>query len=183
MAGKSIIAKRYSRGFLESCQNIGQAQKGLESLEIISQAMSGSEELKDLLSSPGFTAEEKWGVIDELLKRAGGDAELVKFAKILVETKRIDLVPEITEQLKSEVLKKLGEEEAIIETAYALDAEELAKVIKGLEASTGKKLRAVVRVRPELVAGLRVQIGGRTLDASLAASLDKMKKQLIQAEA
>jgi F-type H+-transporting ATPase subunit delta len=183
MAGSSIIAKRYSRGFLESCKSITQAQKGLEVLETLTHALKTSTELSDLLASPGFDNAEKLSVVEDLFSRAGADAELVKFAKLLIETQRITLIPEITEQLKGEVLKKLGEEEAIIETAYALDADELAKIVKGLEASSGKKLRAVVRVVPELVAGLRVQIGGRTLDASLSASLDKMKKQLIQAEA
>jgi F-type H+-transporting ATPase subunit O len=46
------------------------------------------------------------------------------------------------------------------------------------EYSAGKKLKVVTKVNPEILGGLVVEIGERTIDFSVASKISKMNKLL-----
>ena len=60
-----------------------------------------------------------------------------------------------------------------------------SKLIKRLESavskseySQGKKLKVVTKVNPDILGGLVVEIGERTIDYSVAAKISRMNKML-----
>lgn len=65
-----------------------------------------------------------------------------------------------------------------------LDAKTISRLEKAVaksEFSQGKKLKVVTKVNPDLVGGLVVEIGDRTIDLSVSSKIAKMNKALTDA--
>jgi F-type H+-transporting ATPase subunit delta len=106
------------------------------------------------------------------------DAEGRSFVRVLIEADRIGVLPEI--QAMFERLKDSadGVAKATIETAFALEGNELADLTSALEKRFGKRIEATVAVNPELIGGARVTVGDTVIDASVQEQLRAMAAQL-----
>jgi F-type H+-transporting ATPase subunit O len=77
-----------------------------------------------------------------------------------------------------------GEIELNITSAQELDKKTISRLEKAVaqsEYSQGKKLKVVTKVDPELVGGLVVEIGDRTIDLSVSSKVAKLNKALTDA--
>jgi F-type H+-transporting ATPase subunit delta len=181
MAVASVVAKRYSRALWQLAGGKETAKKWKSSLDVLVDAMGSSKEFFELLKSPAFSTQDKWHVVQELATRAGADEGLLHFLKHTVEAGRIEALPGIVEDFNLDLLDAENTLEACIETALPLSEAQLHEVVTMLEKLVSKKVVARVVEDPSLLAGIRVQILGKTLDASLASSLEHMQRQLLSA--
>jgi F-type H+-transporting ATPase subunit b len=69
--------------------------------------------------------------------------------------------------------------EVVIETTTALDAATLGDIEAAVTATIGQRVPVTVRMRPELVGGLRVRLGGDVWDASVQGQLEDMRHAAI----
>lgn len=65
-------------------------------------------------------------------------------------------------------------EAAVVETAAEINGEVLRELGGAIESLAGRSLDVSVRVRPDLLAGLRLRIGGHVWDASMAGRLEEL---------
>ena len=77
------------------------------------------------------------------------------------------------------IVRVHGLSDATIESAYPIDASQLADVRAALEKRFARKLNTSVVVKPELIGGIRVVVGDEVLDTSVAARLQQMKTALV----
>ena len=66
----------------------------------------------------------------------------------------------------------------MIQSAFPIEAHQLADVQAALERRFGRKLNPSVVIEPELIGGIRVVVGDEVLDTSVRARLDQMKVAL-----
>jgi F-type H+-transporting ATPase subunit delta len=95
-----------------------------------------------------------------------------------VENHRLSVLPAIRdlfEQLKADYENEV---DAQIESAFPLSEDQVGALVQRLEARTERKVRANVRVVPELIGGVRVQVGDELWDASVRGQLDTMASSL-----
>ena len=116
-----------------------------------------------------------------LLLSIGGerfDERARNFIRVLVESERVTLLPQIAAMF--EALKNDAEAtaRATIESAFELDAAQLAELTTALEKRFGRKIETTVTVNPELIGGARVTVGDAVLDGSVQAKLAAMHAQL-----
>jgi F-type H+-transporting ATPase subunit delta len=97
----------------------------------------------------------------------------------VIDNGRLAALPEIASQYQSLVNASSGVSDALIESAFPIDAAKLAEVQAALEKRFGRKLNATVVVKPELIGGVRVVVGDEVLDTSVAARLQQMKTALV----
>jgi len=69
--------------------------------------------------------------------------------------------------------------EASVESAFPLNDEQLKILMQRLEQRTNHKVKANVRIAPELIGGVKVQIGDEVWDASVRGQIDGMAGALI----
>jgi len=78
-----------------------------------------------------------------------------------------------------------GEVEAIVTSAQALDPKTLQRLEAAISKSAfigqGQKLRVSNKVDTEIVGGLVVEIGDRTIDLSVSSKMAKLNKLLTDA--
>ncbi|MEO8630064.1 MAG: F0F1 ATP synthase subunit delta, partial [Betaproteobacteria bacterium] len=97
---------------------------------------------------------------------------------LMARNDRLSVLPQ-TAALYDELREKHENKvEAAIQSAYALDDAQLKNLVARLEQKTGHKVDASVAIVPELIGGVRVQIGDDVWDASVRGQLDAMTAAL-----
>jgi len=180
---KAAVAKRYSRALWLLGRSVDEAEGWVKSLETVTATFRASSDLRSLLFSPAFSAEQKAKAFASVLEAEGIPESLRNFLMTVLRANRIEAIEEISEAYRQKVLEARNSVEAIVETAFPLSAASEAKLVSHLEKIVGKKLIVKVKVLPDLLAGLRVHVGGKTLDFSFTAQLDKLERWLDRAQA
>ena len=71
-----------------------------------------------------------------------------------------------------------GSSDALVYSAFEIDAAALADLGAVLQKRFGRKLNLKVKLDPELIGGIRVVVGDEVLDTSVKARLEQMKVSL-----
>ncbi|GLA21219.1 ATP synthase F0 subcomplex subunit OSCP atp5 [Aspergillus niger] len=163
--------------------NLDQTSKALASL---GQTLKADRKLITILSAPTLTVADKQQIVQELQKVAGADkGDILKnFLNTLAENNRLGLLEGICDKFSNLMGAHRGEIELNITSAQELDTKtvnRLEKAVSKSEFSQGKKLKVVTKVDPELVGGLVVEIGDRTIDLSVSSKIAKLNKALTDA--
>jgi len=178
-----LVARRYAKALWLTAQNASEAGTWREPLGAFVGFMRSSPDLHQLVTSPVFSREEKWGVVSGILKQLKAPEGLSKFFHALLEAGRLDAVVIIARHFEALVDEALGEIVAEVESALPLTENQQKLITEKLEGVTHRKVKVMTVIRPELLAGIRVNVLGKTLDASLIANLNSMQNVLLQAEA
>jgi F-type H+-transporting ATPase subunit delta len=106
------------------------------------------------------------------------DAKVSNLLSTVVENGRLTALPEIAAQFNALVKSRSGTSDATIESAFPIDAAQLAQVVAALEKRFDRKLNVSVVVDPGLIGGIRVVVGDEVLDTSVRARLEGMRLAL-----
>ena len=183
MASNIIVAKRYAKALISSCQGVEAARAVLAPLSGLAQGVRISTELSALLRNPDFTSADKWTVVKALAEKFNSPEQLVRFLKVLTFNQRANVLPEVEEVFKEHLLALDASVDATVEAAVSLSDANLAQISGVLTKIVGKKVNLVQELSPELIAGIKVHILGKTLDASFASNLELVHRELLVAQA
>ncbi|KAH6959970.1 ATP synthase delta subunit-domain-containing protein [Ilyonectria sp. MPI-CAGE-AT-0026] len=139
--------------------------------------------LTQVLSTPRLSAEDKSAIVAELSKHTGANVATVKnFLETLAENNRLGHLQSVCEKFGELMSAKRGEVEMTITSAERLDNKTLSRLETAVSKSSyvgqGKKLKVTNKVDPEIVGGLIVAVGDRTIDLSVCSRIAKMNKLL-----
>ncbi|KAH7156781.1 Mob1/phocein [Dactylonectria macrodidyma] len=139
--------------------------------------------LVSVLATPTLTDADKSAIVEELVKQAGGSNATVKnFLSTLAENNRLGLLPGVVEKFATLVSAARGEIEVTVTSAQPLDRRTLSRLETAVSKSSyigaGQKLKVTNTVNSDIVGGLVVEIGDRTIDLSVSARIAKMNKLL-----
>jgi F-type H+-transporting ATPase subunit delta len=136
-------------------------------------AMAEQEHIKMLIGNPIVSTKQ----LGELLLEVGKNnfnEEGRSLLTLLVENDRIDVLPQISQLFEQLKAQHEGVLEAKIVSAFAINDRQLKKLISDLEQKFKSKIEAKVSVDPELIGGVKVEIGDEVLDTSVRAKLESM---------
>ena len=97
---------------------------------------------------------------------------------LLLERERIALFPQVADAYAELVERRAGIVKGRVTTATQLSANEREDLVRRLERSSGKKIRATFAVDASLIGGAMIQVGDRLIDSSLKAQLDELRREL-----
>ncbi|CAI4212551.1 unnamed protein product [Parascedosporium putredinis] len=154
-----------------------------KALSTLGQIFARDAKLQSILAAPTLSAEDKSAIVAELAKQAGAGGETVNnFLAALAENNRLGLLGGVCEKFNTLMSAARGEVEMRVTSAQALDTKTLNRletaVAKSEYVGAGKKLKVTNEVNPEILGGLIVEIGDRTIDRSVSARLAKLNKLL-----
>ncbi|EKJ71039.1 hypothetical protein NXS19_000369 [Fusarium pseudograminearum] len=136
-----------------------------------------------VLRTPTLADADKKAIVDELVKQINTKDETVKnFLSTLAENNRLGLIPGVVDKFSTIISAARGEVELTVTSAQALDKRTLSRletaVAKSSYVGQGKKLKVTNEVNPDIVGGLVVEVGDRTIDLSVSSRIAKMNKLL-----
>jgi len=169
------LAGRYALALFE----LAEEQKAVDAvsadLASLRKAMESSADLKRLVKSPVFSAEDHAKALKAILEKMGANALTIKFLLLLASKRRLSPLAGIIKSYESLVAKSRGETEAEVTAARALSDSEIADLKSALKAKLGKEPRLHSKIDPTLLGGLVVKVGSRMIDSSLRTKLDGLR--------
>ncbi|MCB9654374.1 MAG: ATP synthase F1 subunit delta [Deltaproteobacteria bacterium] len=180
MTTRSPASRRYAEALLDTATNAQLDLEGLsQSLVDFAASVTTSFELRNTLLNPSFTEEERRGVLDALMTRAGAPDALRRFLHLLLEKGRIAEVEDIAQVFKELANARAGRLHAQVTAAVALDDATKDALRQALEKRTGRSVEISVDVDPSLIAGIRTQLGSIVYDGSVRAHLQRLKSEIV----
>ena len=169
------LAKRYAHALFELAQDAHTVDVVSADLASLRRAMETSPDLRRLVRSPVFSAEEQAKALKAILEKMGAHPLTSKFVLLLAHKRRLFALIQVIAAYEHLLAKSRGETEAEITAARHLNDDEIAELKSVLKTGLGKEPRLHSRIDPTLLGGLIVKIGSRMIDSSLRTKLDSLR--------
>jgi F-type H+-transporting ATPase subunit delta len=174
MAELATLARPYAEALFKSGQSHGSdASAWLGQLA----AIAGNPQLLQFADNPKVTSAQVFDLISGVVK--GDLPEAGKnFLRTVIDNGRLGVLPEIAHQYRALRNAVGGSADAVVYSAFPIDADALAELGVTLERRFGRKLNLAVELEPALIGGIRVVVGDEVLDTSVSARLQQMRAAL-----
>ena len=174
MAELATIARPYAEALFKACAS--DLSSTVVWVDELGQIASNAQ-LLQFADSPKVTDVQVFDLIASVAKSALPDAAK-NFLRTVIGNGRLSVLPEIAAQFHALKNAQSGSSDAVVYSAFPIDAGALAEVAVMLEKRFGRKLNPSVVLQPELIGGIRVVVGDEVLDTSVKARLEQMKVAL-----
>lgn len=185
-----MIAKRYANALFDLfySQSKGDVRilQRLDLLKNISESIQSNVSLKNSLFSPSHGIEEKKKILKGLIDVQAGEwvssdqAHYLKsFFSILVKKNRLIYLPDIVKEIErlKEGLSKTTS--VLLSVPIGLSDDEKNRFGEMFERMLQQKVLLTIKVSPELLGGMTLQIGSKVFDASLQMKLNYLRHELM----
>ncbi|TXI20768.1 MAG: F0F1 ATP synthase subunit delta [Nitrosomonas sp.] len=165
-----------ARPYAEAVYKLGVANGNLEQWSKMLQlavAISENSNVKLLIGNPEVTGNQ----LGEIFLGIGDgkfNSEACNLIMMLSNNKRISYLSQISQLFEQLRAQYEGILEAKIVSAFAMESKQFRRLVDYLEQRFKRKVEATVTVDPELIGGVKVEIGDEILDASIKGKLEAM---------
>ena len=173
----AIAAGRYTRALFELAEKENRLPEMDAGLLALAKVLETEPKILRLLENPTLTTDQKYDLALKTL--AGGQTRLLeRFLRVLIDTKRFTLLPEIQSIFHDRFEKKQGIQEVEMVSAVSLSSAFQEK----LKAMLTKKLRSKIRLIPRtdrgLLGGFVLRFAGKEIDCSFKNRLHEIQQKL-----
>jgi F-type H+-transporting ATPase subunit delta len=171
------VAKRYADALFSIAKDRNVIETVESDLQTVLTALDEHPQLKRILQHPAINADVKKQQVLEVFGQALSQVSL-NFLQLLLDRRRENQLPFIFEEFVRLANDHRGQVKAHVETAVPMSEDELKVLGEKLGAACGKKLDLTSSVNSELIAGARLKVGDRVIDASVKGQLDRFSQNL-----
>ncbi len=177
MAEFATIARPYAKALFSLAQEQNQIESWLDELKTLAEIVLQTK-VQLLIDEPECEDRKKAEAIISLLDNQ--PAESIKNLMVLLaQNKRLSILPEIYTLFQDYTLSLNHIKEATVYTAYSIDDAQFAHIVTDLEAHFKSKLKVHQIVAPELIGGIKVEVGDQVLDLSVQGRLNSLHAALM----
>lgn len=177
----SGVAGRYASALFELAQDQNAVDAVEADLTRVEALAAESEDLRRLLKSPVYTADEQKAAMGAVLDKVGIGGLAGNFVRLVASKRRLFLLLPMIKGYKALNAQAKGIVPAEVRLAEApSDAllDEIRATVRDLAKS---EVSLDVKVDPALIGGLVVKVGSRMIDASLRTKLNAIRLSLKEA--
>ena len=171
----------YSRPYGEAAFKLAVEDKSIEDwsaqLAMLTSIVSDSQTIA-VLSDPKIDNETVLKFLSSFLDDAS-NKNFFSFLSLLVETKRIIYVQEISEIFESLKFKHNNIRVVEVESAHEVSSDQLDSLTSLLKNKYQSEVKVKVSVNKALMAGLKIKSNNEVIDLTIKSRLDQMEQQLI----
>ncbi len=135
-------------------------------------------ELTKFLSHPKVPVQAKRDIMKRLIPPES-PPEFFNFINLIIDRRRIDILPSILDAVIDEVMIAMGYENVEIISALSLSAVERETIQTGLEKSWRTQIAVKYRQNSNLLGGIVIRRGDQLIDGSLSGQLNALRQLLI----
>jgi len=176
MAELATISRPYAEALFQSAKP-AELANCLEQLNELAQ-LAALPEIAALSNNPKVSADDLSKLLSGMVKTKL-DGKVSSFLNLVNQNHRLAALPEIAHQFEAMKNMSEGAAEVNITSAFPLEGPALSDLLSSLKKRFGgKELRPSIQVDPELIGGVRIQVGDEVLDSSVKAQLAQMQTSL-----
>lgn len=169
MAETKTLARPYAEAVFELARGRNELQAWSEMLAFIA-AIAGDEHMTRLAHDPRVDRARFLdlflGVCSERITDEGAN-----FVRLLIENRRLDLLPEIRAQYDALQAEAEARVAAVVVSAFPLEAAQLKALEQGLKRRLGREVSLSAQVDPQLLGGAVIRAGDLVIDGSVRGRL------------
>ena len=177
MAEFATIARPYAKALFSLAQEQNQIKSWLNELKTLAEIVL-QPKVQLLIDEPECEYSKKADEIASLLDHQPA-VEIKNFICLLAQNKRLSILPSIYTLFQDYTLSLNDIREATVYTAYAIDEAQFAHIVAELETHFNSKLKVHQVVTPELIGGVKVEVGDQVLDLSVQGRLNSLHVALM----
>lgn len=174
----SGVAERYAQSLFELALEANAVDQVRADLDRFQAMIDESDDLKRLIASPVFSADDQARAVSVLAERAGISGYVGNFVKVVASNRRLFALPGMIRAFREIAARHRGEVTAEVVSAHALSQAQEDELKSALKGVTGKDVAIDVTVDPSILGGLIVKVGSRQIDTSLRTKLSTLKLAL-----
>lgn len=174
------VGRLYANALMELSLEQQQLDTVAQELQDLAGLIDSDDGLRRLIENPILDRTQRSAMLQRLFEGRVSDL-LYRFLQTVNRKDRLASLPAIATAFAKLLAAHRNEVEVEAFVASPMDADTAGRVADGLGASLGKKVTLNQHVDPSLIGGLKLRIGDRLLDASVATQLRSIKEQLIAA--
>ena len=175
------VGGRYGQALFDLASDSDQISAVENDLRALKSMRAESQDLRRLLDSPAFSAQDRSRALNAVAERAGFSPMTRKFIGLLAANRRTAALPAVIDTYIRLSAERRGVVAAEVVTATPLTDTQAQGVRAALRQALGRDPEITTRVDPAILGGLRVRVGSRLFDASLKSRLDQLKFALQRA--
>ncbi len=178
MAEESV-GRRYAAALFSLAQKQNRLEEARRELSTVANTVAQSSRLRVILHEP-FLGEAKKK--DALLTVFGAtiSKSTMAFLNLMVDKRRLDVLPETEAEFTKMVRAHLNVEEATATSAIPLSPDETQKLTQSLQVRTGKTIELTTTVDPSVLGGVLVRIGDTVWDGTVKGNLERLRERLTE---
>lgn len=147
-------------------------------LSTVSTTLKQNPQLVDQLTNSAYSINDRLSTLDSLLP-SEAPTELRNTLRLMIQDGSIQLIDQLGDALAQvSTGRTSAPTKAEVISAVALTADEQAQLRRSLTARYGEGLTFAFSVDSALMGGLRVRVGDRLIDTSVATRLQSMRESL-----
>jgi len=174
-----ILAKRYAKAIFSLGKEQGKVEAYADSLNAIAVLYKNTElEVEDALTNPLYPVEARQKVMAKIAESVDADTLSTSFLNLLIEKKRVDVLPEIATALQEMLVREENISHGSVISAIELDSKLLEEIQATLEKITGNKVILETQVDPSIIGGIVAKVGDLVLDGSIRTQLNGLKESI-----
>jgi F-type H+-transporting ATPase subunit delta len=172
------IARVYAEALFSLAAKTNEAEStGAELESFVANVLHKDARIALFFKSPALTRKARQPILDAALKNNASPL-LSNFLRVLNRNNRLDLVDEIAAAYHELLDQRASRVRVTVRSAVSLTTDQQADLRKSLADSLKKEPVLTIRVEPDLLGGLVVQVGDKVYDSSVRARLDALRTQL-----
>jgi F-type H+-transporting ATPase subunit delta len=170
------LARRYATAILGLAKDAAAIAAVGNDLHVVKSVLDGDEGIRKFFRSPVVDRKEKAAIIE----RAFGGLNKISLHSVLllVRKRRERIFDEIVAQYDLLDERERGASPLRIESARELDPGELRKLVDQLARRYNTTFDVTQTVDPQLIGGVRITLGDKQIDGSVAGRLDALARML-----
>ena len=172
------IAQHYADALAEVAISQKSADKVRRELRDFLALLQESAQLGVLLGSPAVSRANKHAVAQALVERMGASRTLRNLLFVVIDQRRMGLLPEIQQAFEARLDEMEGVARADVTSARELNERERKQLRTVLERLSGRRVEANYELDPALIAGAVVRVGSTIYDGSVRMQLERLRVKL-----
>lgn len=175
-----LTAKAASRPYAKAAYEFAKEKKAVfdweEKLGFLAEIVMEQE--KKLLCNPSIGVAERREIMEKVMDKMGMDDYEKNFIHLLVDRKKLSLLPEIHAEFSALRKKDANIMDVTIISARKLTEKQVADLTESIEKKFNAKAAPKLEIDEKLIGGVKIKIGDRVYDGSLRGRLDALRKHL-----
>jgi F-type H+-transporting ATPase subunit delta len=171
----SGVAGRYATALFDLAREAKALERVEADLTRFGEALDAVDDMKRLVKSPVFSAEEQGRALAAILDELKIEGLTKNFLLLVSKNRRLFATPAMIRGFRAMLAAHRGETSATVTAASKLTESQVTALNQALKAALGKDVMLDQRVDPSLIGGLMVKVGSRMIDTSLRTKLTSLK--------
>jgi F-type H+-transporting ATPase subunit delta len=171
----SGVPGRYATALFELAQEEGEIDSTSANLSRFQALLDQSEDLRRLVRSPVFSAEDQLAALDAICAKAEIGSLALNFLRLVTRNRRLFAIADMIKAYRTLIAQARGEIAAEVTSAEPLGQQHVNDLKAAIKSTVGRDVDLALKVDPAILGGLIVKVGSRMVDNSLKTKLQNLR--------